>query len=147
MNVLPSFENFSYQVNPFGLMEDFEVENFVPESDSNSESPIEKEEEESAEEENREEANGAKGGVYTKVKKVLERLCIGDLSGRQIAKKIEEEKRRGKFAETNTVTRFYQALQEARGLFVHFCDGDEPSEEHASTMRSHKKYQVCTMVS
>ena len=50
MNVLPSFENFSYQVNPIGLMEDFEVENFVPESDSNSESPIEKEEEESAEE-------------------------------------------------------------------------------------------------
>ena len=36
MDGLPKFENFSYQVNPFGLMEDFEVENFVPESDSNS---------------------------------------------------------------------------------------------------------------
>ena len=68
MDALPSFENFSYQVNPFGLMEDFEVENFVPESDSNSESQIEEEEQESAEEENREEADEAKGGVYTKVK-------------------------------------------------------------------------------
>ena len=52
MDALPSFENFYYQVNPFGLMEDFEVENFIPESDSNSQSPIEEEEEESAEEEN-----------------------------------------------------------------------------------------------
>ena len=74
-------------------------------------------------------------------------MCIGDLSGRRIAKKIEEEKRRGKFAQTNTVPRFYQTLQEAWELFVHFCDGDEPSKEHASTMRSYKKYQVCTMAS
>lgn len=58
MDALPSFENFYYQVNPFGLMEDFEVENFIPESDSNSQSPIE-EEEESAEEENWDEADEA----------------------------------------------------------------------------------------
>lgn len=43
MDGLPQFETFSYQVNPFGLMEDFKVENFVPESDSNSESQIEEE--------------------------------------------------------------------------------------------------------
>lgn len=43
MDGLPKFETFSYQVNPFGLMEDFKVENFVPESDSNSESQIEEE--------------------------------------------------------------------------------------------------------
>jgi len=61
-----------------------------------------------------------------------------------VAKKIEEEKRRGKFA--NTVPRFYQALQEARELFVHFCDGDEPSEEHALAMQSHKKYQVWVFI-
>ena len=43
MDGLPKFETFSYQVNPFGLMEDFKVENFVPKSDSNSESQIEEE--------------------------------------------------------------------------------------------------------
>lgn len=43
MDGLPKFQTFSYQVNPFGLMEDFKVENFVPESDSNSESQIEEE--------------------------------------------------------------------------------------------------------
>lgn len=43
MDGLRKFETFSYQVNPFGLMEDFKVENFVPESDSNSESQIEEE--------------------------------------------------------------------------------------------------------
>lgn len=75
MDGLPKFENFSYQVNPFGLMEDFEVENFVPESDSNSESQIEEEEQESAEEENREEADEAKGGVYTKVKESARQDC------------------------------------------------------------------------
>ena len=75
MNALPSFENFSYQVNQFGLMEDFEVKNFIPESDSNSESPIEEEEEESAEEENREEADEARGGVYTKVKESARKDC------------------------------------------------------------------------
>ena len=49
-------------------MEDFDVQNVVPESNSNSQSPIEEEEEESAEDENHEDADEAKGGVYTKVK-------------------------------------------------------------------------------
>lgn len=66
MDALTSFENFSYQVYSFGLMEDFDVQNFIPESDSNSESPMDEEEEESAEDENREETDEAKGGVYLK---------------------------------------------------------------------------------
>lgn len=66
MDALTSFENFSYQVYSFGLMEDFDVQNFIPESDSNSESPMDEEEEEGAEDENREETDEAKGGVYLK---------------------------------------------------------------------------------
>ena len=66
MDALTSFENLSYQVYSFGLMEDFDVQNFIPESDSNSESPMEEDEDESAEDENREETDEAKGGVYLK---------------------------------------------------------------------------------
>lgn len=68
MDALTSFENFSYQVYSFGLMEDFDVQNFIPESDSNSESPMDEEEEESAEDENREETDEAKGRGLSKVK-------------------------------------------------------------------------------
>ena len=75
MDGLPKFETFSYQVNPFGLMEDFKVENFVPESDSNSEKSDRGGRQESAEEENREEADEAKGGVYTKVKESARQDC------------------------------------------------------------------------
>ena len=67
MDALTSFENFSYQVYSFGLMEDFDVQNFIPESDSNSESPMDEEEEESAEDENREETDEAKGRGLSKV--------------------------------------------------------------------------------
>lgn len=151
MDGLPKFEHFEVS-NPFNLMEeDFDVHTFQRKPESDGDTPPEVEEQESTEEEENRGEGEFQERVHTKVKKsAKKRRRVGDLSGRQMAKKkIEEEKKRGKFAFGYEVPRFHQALKEARELFLRFCNGAKPSEDHASAMRSYfyQKYQVCITVS
>lgn len=123
MDGLPNFEHFEVS-NPFNLMEeDFDVHTFQRKPESDSDTPPEVGEQESTEEEENREEGGSEERVHTKVKKsAKKRRRVGDLSGRQMAKKkIEQEKRRGKFAFGYEVPRFRQALKEARELFLRFA--------------------------
>lgn len=88
MDGLPNFEHFEVS-NPFNLMEeDFDVHTFQRKPESDSDTPPEVEEQESTEEEENREEGESKERVHTKVKKsAKKRRRVGDLSGRQMAKK------------------------------------------------------------
>ena len=83
-------------------------------------------------------------------KKKRKRRCAGDLSGRQMAAKLfAKERKRGQFHTESVISPFPEAVQEARTLFMKFCNGEEGTEDHASAMRLYfyQRYGISTTVS
>jgi len=110
MDGLPNFEHFEV-CNPFNLMEeDFDVHTFQRKPESDSDTPPEVEEQESTEEEENREEGESEERVHTKVKKsAKKRRRVGDLSGRQMAKK--KSKRRKGVENSHLVMKFHGSVR------------------------------------